>query len=150
MHLIAAVIGLTEPIQTTMNKIAVDTNIMLYALDSFDLNKQKIAIQLLADQPYFCSQNLSEFINVCQRRWKWPKQNVADVVQTYLEQCSYVAVTENIISSGISIMKKHDFQLFDSIIVAASLDAGCSILYTEDIQHGQVIGDTLKIVNPFI
>lgn len=44
-----------------MSNIAVDTNILLYALDDFYPQKQAEAIQIIADNPIFCSQNLSEF-----------------------------------------------------------------------------------------
>nr|MCS3813747.1 putative nucleic acid-binding protein [Mucilaginibacter sp. X4EP1] len=46
-------------------------------------------------------------------------------------------------------MKKHDLQLFDSIIVGSALESGCSILYSEDMDNGLIIDKTLKIVNPF-
>jgi len=46
-------------------------------------------------------------------------------------------------------MKKYDFQLFDSIIISSALESGCSILYSEDMNDGQIIEKTLKIENPF-
>ena len=39
---------------------------------------------------------------------------------------------------------------WDSLIVAAALDAGCTTLYSEDMQHGQRISDQLTIVNPLL
>lgn len=135
---------------TIMNKIAVDTNILLYALDDFYTEKQKIAINILADRPYFCSQSLSEFSNVCLRRWKFPKSQVVEIIKTYLQQCHYVPVSENILLTSFDIMKTYDFQLFDSMIIASALETGCSILYSEDMSNGQIIKKQLKIVNPFI
>ena len=46
--------------------------------------------------------------------------------------------------------EKYDFQVFDGIIIAAALEADCDILYSEDMQDGQIIEDKLKIVNPFM
>ena len=40
------------------------------------------------------------------------------------------------------------FSFWDSLIVAAALDAGCSTLYSEDMQHGQIVDGRLMIVNP--
>ena len=42
------------------------------------------------------------------------------------------------------------FSFWDSLIVAAALDAGCSTLYSEDMQHGQVVDGRLTIVNPLL
>ncbi len=43
-----------------------------------------------------------------------------------------------------------NLQVFDSKIIAAALVAGCSILYSEDMQNGLVIDNRLTIVNPFL
>jgi len=48
------------------------------------------------------------------------------------------------------LVGKYNLQIFDGIIVAAALEADCSILYSEDMQDGQIIENMLKIVNPFI
>ncbi len=135
--------------RTIMSNVAIDTNIMLYALDEFDPEKQNIAINIIADKPFFCSQNLSEFTNVCLKRWKFPKATVAELIKTYLQQCSYCPVTELMLLNAVDIMAKYDLQLFDSMIVSAAIESGCSILYSEDMQSGQIIEGTLKIINPF-
>jgi len=44
---------------------------------------------------------------------------------------------------------KYKFSYWDSLIIASALESGCGILYTEDMQDGQVIEDRLRIVNPF-
>ena len=48
------------------------------------------------------------------------------------------------------LLDRYDFQLFDSIVVASALEAGCNTLYSEDLQHGLVVEKQLKIINPFI
>jgi predicted nucleic acid-binding protein len=47
------------------------------------------------------------------------------------------------------ISERYGFSIWDSLIVAAALDAGCTTLYTEDLQHGQVVDD-VRIENPFL
>ncbi|WP_413671148.1 PIN domain-containing protein [Mucilaginibacter sp. Mucisp86] len=106
-------------------------------------------MQIIADNPIFCSQNLSEFINVCLRKWKFSKHKVADLIKMYLQQCVYVPVNEPMMLRALEIMNKYDFQLFDSIIVATALESGCSILYSEDMNDGQIIDSQLEIINPF-
>jgi predicted nucleic acid-binding protein len=132
-----------------MSDIAIDTNILLYAIDDFYPQKQDIAIEIIADAPSFCSQTLSEFSNVCLRKWKFPKFKIAGLIKTYIHQCTYIPVTETILLTAFEIMDQYDFQLFDAIIVGAALTSGCSILYSEDMNSGQIINGRLKIVNPF-
>lgn len=132
-----------------MNKISIDTNILLYALDDFYPEKQNISIQIIADKPIFCSQCLSEFANVCLRKWKFPKSNVADLIKMYLQQAIYIPVSEKMLIRSAEIMNKYDFQLFDSIIISAAIESGCTILYSEDMNDGQIIEGQLKIINPF-
>jgi predicted nucleic acid-binding protein len=47
-------------------------------------------------------------------------------------------------------MRRYDFQIFDSIVVASALEADCSILFSEDMQHSQIVDGRLQIMNPFL
>jgi predicted nucleic acid-binding protein len=65
---------------------------------------------------------------------------------------SKIAVDTNILiylHDSLNSSKKIQFQLFDAIIVAASLQAGCDILYSEDMHHGLIVNSSLTILNPF-
>ena len=50
---------------------------------------------------------------------------------------------------GIEIKEKYKLQFYDSMILATALENGCNILFSEDMQHNQVIEDRLTIINPF-
>ncbi len=50
---------------------------------------------------------------------------------------------------AIDIREKYKFQYYDSLIIATALENKCTILYSEDMQHGQIIERQLKIINPF-
>jgi len=50
---------------------------------------------------------------------------------------------------GLQIAERYGFSIYDALIVAAAVRARCTVLYTEDFQHGQVI-DKLVIRNPFV
>jgi predicted nucleic acid-binding protein len=67
----------------------------------------------------------------------------------WLEKCSVQPVIFSTIKLAQNLVSKYDFQIFDGIIVAAALEAKCDILYSEDMQNGQIIEDILKIENPF-
>lgn len=132
-----------------MNKIAVDTNIFLYSLDQFYPDKQERALDLIADRPTICTQNLSEFANVCLRRWKYFKSRVASLIDVFAEECNYVVLDKYTILRASKIMHKYDFQYFDALIISAALNSGCEIFYSEDMHHQLLVENQLRIINPF-
>jgi len=52
-------------------------------------------------------------------------------------------------SKAMAISERWGYSLYDSLIVTAALETGCETLYTEDLQHGQVIHE-LTLINPFL
>jgi predicted nucleic acid-binding protein len=53
------------------------------------------------------------------------------------------------VSSAWELKRKCHHSYWDSLILASALESGSSILYTEDMQHGQIIEKKIKIINPF-
>jgi predicted nucleic acid-binding protein len=49
----------------------------------------------------------------------------------------------------LNLAERYQYSYFDSLILASALEAGCQILYSEDLQDGQRIENQLMIVNPF-
>ena len=68
----------------------------------------------------------------------------------WLEKCSVQPVILSTIKLAQDLIGKYDFQVFDGIIIAAALEADCDIIYSEDMQDGQIIENKLKIINPFV
>jgi predicted nucleic acid-binding protein len=54
-----------------------------------------------------------------------------------------------LLTAALKIKKDVGYSFYDSLIVAAAVQTGCNILYSEDMQHGQLVAG-LRIVNPFI
>ena len=132
-----------------MNNIAVDTNILIYLYDADNVHKRSISENLLSQQPLISSQVVSEFINVSRRLLDLPKQIVfAKCLQVF--ECCIIKPTEiETLKIANNIMIKYDLQIFDAIIIAAALQNGCTILYSEDWQHNASIENQLTIINPF-
>lgn len=128
---------------------AVDTNVLLYSLDEFSPEKQSIARQLLLDEPVVSSQNLSEFLNVLTKRWKYPKPKAMQATEALLATCRYVPTERSTVQRAFELVRRYDFQLFDSLVVAAALDAGCTKRYSEDLHHGLLVENRLLILDPF-
>jgi predicted nucleic acid-binding protein len=49
----------------------------------------------------------------------------------------------------LTLAERHGFAFYDALLVAAALRAGCTRLYSEDLQHGQVVDRQLRILDPF-
>jgi predicted nucleic acid-binding protein len=63
--------------------------------------------------------------------------------------CRVEIVLPSTMHLALNITERYGYSWYDSLIIAAALDAGCDTLYTEDLQHGQVIENRLTINNPF-
>ena len=127
--------------------VAIDTNILLYALDNDFPKKMQISIALIDNnKPVICSQNISEFVNFLTKVKEYTKSKVCSLLKEVLESCVLVNTEKNVLVHAIKLAERYQFQLFDAIIV----EAGCDTLYTEDMQHGLVVEKKLKIINPFL
>ena len=130
-------------------KYALDTNILIY-LEGNNFDKRKTAELLLSYDPVIPTQVISEFINVMRRLRDIPKYQLLKEITALFRYCFIVPVSHSTLDLAAGLVLKYDFQLFDSIIVASALEAECTILYSEDMQHNLVVDEQMKIINPFI
>ncbi len=133
-----------------MNKIALDSNIIIYSHSLDDENKRTISRRFFKEKPVVSSQVISEYLNVMNRSFKMPKKELMESCSLWLEKCEIQPIVLSTIKLAQYLISRYDFQMFDGIIIAAALEANCQIVYSEDMQHGQIIENTLKIINPFI
>lgn len=133
-----------------MNKFAVDTNILVYLHETTPSEKRDIAEAIVLRLPVVSVQVVSEYLNVLKRILKLPKLRLIEHSIVLLEDCEIVNLDKGILEHAGKLIKRYDFQLFDSIIIASALAANCSILYSEDLQHKQLIDNRLTIINPFL
>jgi predicted nucleic acid-binding protein len=132
-----------------MTDIALDTNIVIYS-HGFDGDaKMDVAERLLVENPVISAQVISEYLNVMKRISKSSKCKLIEMCAKWLEDCRIQPVTHSTIYRARHLIGRYDFQLFDGIIVASALEAGCDILYSADMQDSLVVEKTLTIVNPF-
>ncbi|MGA8308811.1 MAG: PIN domain-containing protein [Terriglobales bacterium] len=132
-----------------------DTNIFVYAFDAKTPAKARRASLLIrqaADtgKGVVSYQVVQEFFNVALRRFAQP-MNVAEAEQyliTVFRPLLAIHSSPALCVEALRIGEKHHFSWYDSLIVAAALQAQCSFLYSEDLQHGRKIED-LQIENPF-
>jgi len=130
------------------DKVFIDTNIVIYSLGESS-TKAHLAAPLFLDRPCISTQVLSEVANVTTKRLALDISEIRQLIKTLHEICHVELITMATIEAALNIQERYKFSWYDSLIIASALEAGCSTLYSEDMQHGQVIEARLKIVNPF-
>lgn len=126
-----------------------DTNFVLYAYTPSESYTQR-AEQLLLQGGEISVQVLNEIVSVARRKLKMNWGQVRQLIQDTLLFCPHPRpLTADLHLHAIRISERYGFAIWDGLIVASALDADCDMLYTEDMQHGQVI-EGIRIVNPFL
>jgi predicted nucleic acid-binding protein len=130
-----------------------DTNILVYMFDETDAGKQRQAAALVNEsltQGSGCIsfQVIQETLNVLIRRLGFVEADSQRALEQVLVPLWQVYPSAVLYRDAISIQGRYGFSFYDSLIIAAALEAGCTRLYSEDMQHGQQV-QRLTIVNPF-
>lgn len=126
-----------------------DTNVLLYATLQPD-QRSEAARALLARRCVINVQVLNEFANVASRKLRRPWPDVVQAVDAIRLLClPPLSLSVSVHESGMAIAACTGYQLYDALIIAAALEAGCTTLFSEDLQDGQVIDKRLVIRNPF-
>ncbi len=129
-------------------KIFIDTNIVIYALGS-QSEKTERAATLFVDQPTISTQVLSEAANVALKKLAMPITDVRKLLIALESLCNVETITSTCVNLALDIAEKYGFSWYDSLIAASAILANCDKLYTEDLQHGQLIDNKLTIINPY-
>lgn len=129
-----------------------DTNILIYTDDSAFPEKQSIAIQLLEDgwnsgNIVLSTQVLQEYFAASTRKLGVPPE-IAQRKIELLAHLDIVNIEHTDIVRAIDIHRLHGFSFWDSLIIRMAQKTSCTVLYSEDMQHGQQIGG-VKVANPF-
>ncbi len=130
-----------------MGKTFFDSNVLICQV-SDDIAKAGRAEELLLRGGFVSVQVLNEFVSVARRKIKltWPE--IHDVLSLVQSACQVIPVTIELHAEGLKIAERYGFTIYDSLIVAGALQAGCEVLYSEDLQDQQVIGPVV-VRNPF-
>ena len=95
-------------------------------------------------------QVLNEFTAVLRRKQQRDWQEIAEAIFDVLAVVDPpLPLTFDLHIAARALAEDHQLSLYDALIVAAAIEAGCDTLFTEDMQHGRNFGN-LTIVNPFL
>jgi len=129
----------------------VDTNILVYAFTSDELQKRKKALLALDNCITIVStQVIREFSNTLFNKTDFGSEQVKDIIGEITSVAEVVCEEIVMISGAIDLREKYKYSFYDSLIISAALSSNCEILLSEDMQNGQLIEDKLQIVNPFM
>ncbi len=128
----------------------IDTNIVVYCYTNDEPKKREKAISVCAEvNTYLSTQVLTELSNTLKKKFKVDWKDVELVISEISSGFQIFVNQPNTIEKACQIADKYNYSFYDSLIIAAALASNCSILYSEDMQNGQIVENILTIVNPF-
>lgn len=131
-------------------RFAVDSNVIVYLFSGDATKADRAEAILLNDpKPVISTQVMNEVTLVLRRRMALDWSEINAVMGDVEEFCEVVPLTLDMHKEARRIAEHYGYRFYDACIVAFALEQGCEVLYSEDMQHGQVIFDRLAIVNPF-
>lgn len=125
-----------------------DTNLIAYLL-SGDERKADIAERRLAQGGTISVQVLNELANVARRKAGLSWGETAELIAGVRRLVAVEPLTIETHELGLALAERHGFSIYDAMVVAAGLLAGCETLLSEDMQDGMLVAGRMRVVNPF-
>jgi predicted nucleic acid-binding protein len=125
-----------------------DTNVVLY-LASGDRAKADRAESLIAAGGIISVRVLNEVANVARRKMRLSWDETLAFLSTVRALLPVEKLTIETHETGLVLAERYGFSIYDSMIAAAALLAGCDTLWSEDMQDGMLIDARLRIANLF-
>lgn len=128
-----------------------DTNLLVYLYSEDEPEKQTQIITRVTNNENRCisTQVLNELSNTLRRKFKLEYSDIANVIAEIRANFEIIIVQIETIELALKIAEKYRYSYYDSVIIAAALESSCTLLYSEDMQHLQLIEEQLQIINPF-
>ena len=137
--------------------VFLDTNIFIYAFLTSEPRKRAKAVELIeaclgSGRGSISYQVVQEFANVARKKFatRLSADDCKAFIEAALQPLNRVASSTALIYTALDLQEELKYSFYDCVMVAAALQAGSSTLYTEDLQHWQLVRGTLRIANPFL
>ena len=150
MPLIYLPITLSTENQQMNDKIFIDTNLWIYLYsknEKADIVKELISANF--ENIIVSTQVLTELYNVLTKKKLKSKTESKEIVSEIIENFFIFLVDTEIVKKAIEISITYGYSYYDSQIITTAFQNNCKYLYSEDLQHDQVIEKQLKIINPY-
>lgn len=136
--------------------VFLDTNVFVYAFLPSDPLKRQRALDLVGDalntqQGCISMQVVHEFANVATKKAaaKLSSAQCAAFIDVAMAPMSMVPSSRVLVDEAFALRDEFRYSFYDSLMLAAALAAGAGTFYSEDLQDGQLVRGSLRIVNPF-
>jgi predicted nucleic acid-binding protein len=127
-----------------------DTNVLVYVVGQKD-ERTPPAEALVAAGGVVSVQILNELASVARRKLGMTWEDIGEALAAIRTLCpSPVPLTIATHDAALRIAAQHKYHIYDALVLAAALEADCTVLYSEDLQDGQVVDGRLTIRNPFL
>ena len=132
-----------------IDKPTLDTNILIYAFGKQDDDRKQIAKEVITKCNIISLQVVNETVYVLLKKFKFQLTEVDDVIHFMKQKFIISDLNIHTLDQTVEISARYGFSFWDSMMIASALNNHCSIMYSEDLQHNQIIEERLQIINPF-
>lgn len=137
--------------------VFLDTNIFVYAFLASEPLKRAKAVELIetslgSGRGSVSYQVVQEFANVACKKFatRLSASDCKAFIDAAMQPLMRVASSTELVHTAMDLQDELEYPFYDCLMIAAALEAGADTLYTEDLQHWQLVHSTLRIVNPFL
>jgi predicted nucleic acid-binding protein len=136
-----------------MSKAFFDTNVLVYACDNDTPDKQEKARSLMrlhaqGNPPCISTQVLQEFYVSATRKLGIEPHRAKDIVSSFQDMETALIDVDDI-RHAIDGNILWQISFWDALIIVAARKLRCNVIYTEDLNHGQIY-DSVQVLNPFL
>jgi predicted nucleic acid-binding protein len=142
---------------TNVGMVFLDTNIFVYAFLASEPRKRAKAVELIeaclgSGRGSISYQVVQEFANVARKKFavSLSATDCKAFIDAAMQPLNRVASSAALIHTALDLQDELKYSFYDCVMLAAALQAGANTLYTEDLQHWQLVRGVLRIVNPFL
>jgi predicted nucleic acid-binding protein len=126
-----------------------DSSVIIYAIDKYPPKKES-TLQLLERKPVISTQVINEISNVMHRKFHFDYPSIFQITSKIVENSHLALIDYKTIALALNLAGTYSFSYYDSLILASALENNCTVLYSEDMQHKQIIEERLQILNPYL
>lgn len=134
------------------DKVFLDTNLWIYFYAKDLPDKADTVTQLINDNAeliWLSTQTLGELFHVLTRKKFTTQAEAATIILDLIDSFPVWDIDSSKVLKALEINARYGYAYWDSLILATALLGDCSVIYTEDLHHNQLIDDQLRILNPF-
>ncbi len=125
-----------------------DTNVLVY-IASEDSAKADRAERIIAGGGAISVQVLNELANIARRKMRMSWRDIHAFLSTLRGLLTVHPVTIETHETGLTLAERYNLSTYDAMIAASALHAKCDTLWSEDMQHGLMLGENIRVLNPF-